>query len=1013
MSLSPTPTLSQFDSRPVVTNHHLPSRNSTIHLIEGLPGTALLLQTHLFNIYDFSLAKKMPMRSRSSSCSSDHAAEELDSISNYAVHEEIARGTTSVVYRATCKRGRLRNRQVALKKTSNSKLNEASEDRRNESTALHQTLHHPGIVTLFSEFSTPSDKYQVLEYCPRGSLSSLLRSRCPSVLSEEELRGIVKSLVHALTYLRKQRVLHGDINPDNTLLTDDLRAKLSCFGQAVRLPTMNPTVSMFRQTNAYTAPEIISHSSHGFSVDIWSLGCLMLTCLTGTPSTEAFFAANAPHVPLPTLEISSDPNRRIPLHRILSHAFFEPTLNVEPFTRPPPPQGSDKENEMTPRPIKQSKYPALLSKGAPPSRGTFSDRQPEPAIGRTPLTDTRNRDLRRVLSDELSESAAPSAVARRFASAPQSSSVGTKALRFLSSQSRQLGIHSIPTTPALTDDTASVASGEDITYDEDIPQVVIGKHSGTPGIGHPLLSRPQSVEGHNVPHPTHKARIGSQSSQERTAVGSGAPSIGQRSRTPSTAVVTSKAPIPRQERRTVSAPRVAPPVPHSASETISTAYLSPQTHKVAHGQLVILPSKSLLVDFREGDRRRGKKGNEVLLISPDGDTIHVYSAPHLSTPCCLAEPLATYALSGLPEAYRKAYEDANRLVNQLKQRIPQLVLYKPDHKCILMANEPLGDIELTFGRGPLPDSLKATDPSMSNEPHMRITLRRRRQAVEIARFIPSAHTEVKAGTGEWIRKVLPLAMNYLCVSEDTLAALEPGERDGLEQLARFLRLCEALETQERELRGQEIAADTMLQRAATSEDDNDSLDEHGVKTHPENGLTGLGRRRAQSQTSTVGAMIPDDEDGTLATMATRASSSSASVLPSIELAPRPSKFSTGLQSRLGVTNTGFGSHTSSSLGFGSARPPTSLPVSCAKSGSGSMNRLGSNGSSDGHGNPETRFIASIGWCMRTTSCGLQSYKLMLQDGATLAVDVSETGEDVWYAKSPRSNPTSSGCLLKS
>lgn len=35
---------------------------------------------------------------------------------NYTVHEEIARGASSVIYRATCKRGRLRNRLVALKK---------------------------------------------------------------------------------------------------------------------------------------------------------------------------------------------------------------------------------------------------------------------------------------------------------------------------------------------------------------------------------------------------------------------------------------------------------------------------------------------------------------------------------------------------------------------------------------------------------------------------------------------------------------------------------------------------------------------------------------------------------------------------------------------------------------------------------------------------------------------------------------------------------------------------------
>lgn len=51
---------------------------------------------------------------------------------------------------------------------------------------------------------------------------------------------------------------------------------------------------------------------------------------------------------------------------------------------------------------------------------------------------------------------------------------------------------------------------------------------------------------------------------------------------------------------------------------LNTAYLVPRTHKLTHGNVTILPSKCLLVDFRESERRKGRKGDEVLLISPDG-----------------------------------------------------------------------------------------------------------------------------------------------------------------------------------------------------------------------------------------------------------------------------------------------------------------------------------------------------------------------------------------------------------
>lgn len=58
----------------------------------------------------------------------------------------------------------------------------------------------------------------------------------------------------------------------------------------------------------------------------------------------------------------------------------------------------------------------------------------------------------------------------------------------------------------------------------------------------------------------------------------------------------------------------------------NTSFLPPQTHKVARGQLVVLPSKTLLVDFREGERRQGRQGVEVLTISPDGEEVCIGSS---------------------------------------------------------------------------------------------------------------------------------------------------------------------------------------------------------------------------------------------------------------------------------------------------------------------------------------------------------------------------------------------------
>lgn len=74
---------------------------------------------------------------------------------------------------------------------------------------------------MFSAFRTQSEVFYVLELCSVGSLSKFLLSRSPSTLLETELRGVIRSLVDALVYLKKELVIHCNINLSNILLTND------------------------------------------------------------------------------------------------------------------------------------------------------------------------------------------------------------------------------------------------------------------------------------------------------------------------------------------------------------------------------------------------------------------------------------------------------------------------------------------------------------------------------------------------------------------------------------------------------------------------------------------------------------------------------------------------------------------------------------------------------------------------------------------------------------------------
>lgn len=135
----------------------------------------------------------------------------------------------------------------------------------NIQAALHNSLYHPSVVSLLGTFSTSSAQYHALELCPNGTLHDLLSSRHPPVLSEAELRGVLKSLVGAFVYLHKRHIIYGNIRLSKILLSEDYRVvsiyfqrstgpethvnvfgqKLSDFGLAIQVESSSSTVDAF------------------------------------------------------------------------------------------------------------------------------------------------------------------------------------------------------------------------------------------------------------------------------------------------------------------------------------------------------------------------------------------------------------------------------------------------------------------------------------------------------------------------------------------------------------------------------------------------------------------------------------------------------------------------------------------------------------------------------------------------------------------------------------------------
>ncbi|KAJ7670277.1 kinase-like domain-containing protein [Mycena rosella] len=795
-------------------------------------------------------------------------------LEDYRVMEQIGSGRISTVYLVNCKRGRLRNRQLALRRVSTSRAGATElSGSAAEQPDIFCSLHHPSIVSLFRTFSTPSARFQLLELCAGGTLASYLD--CNSV-TEAHLRGILKSLIEALTYLKKQGIAHRKITPSNLLLTADGRIKLCDFDLATYLPSSKVPPDCFLANPHFVAPELLADLPYGCEADLWSVGCIAMTCLSGR---RPFEAGSHPETVEKILSVSYvlpetisveiqdlvvglleiDPIRRIQLPAILSHPFFDISLQVTPL-----------------KPIILATSESVLSKHALFESNLGLPRTPIsvfPSVHRRSHPYAPNKT---VIDDMLRRDALRGETpARRIVSDP----LPLKPRRF---------------TPEATTPSSSSQY----------------RHHKTPQ---------QAVHRQN-----------------------------DRGREPTEGVLSNCIPHSAADG---SPPTL--PVGTTRPSPFTTALLSPETHKTVHGQITILPSCSLLVDLREGERRRGQKGAEVLLLDAQGTEIEVYSAPHLSLPCCLAEPTKRYTIEELPSAYWRQYNDAGLLVERIKQRTPKLILNAGAAKCTLMANAPRADIELLFG----PPSRRRTDQSAEtfpDAPRMRLRLSRQCGSLEIAKHVSSARGE------EWTKQVLKTIDELPHISAADWDSLSATEQDGMGHLARFWRICEVLEQVERE--------------------------DSPIPAPYPSSSSGASKSRSRTLPVTDWPSIPRPPRP--APTPASFSSTPTQTLSLVNIVPRPPKLAAVLPPAIRKTHNRVPSPSDMASIEGQHLSVTGttaiLPTWC-------RDDLDLEPPTSDYRVPQTKFIPSVGWCIRHSSRVSQGgrYKIMFFDGAVLEIDVDE------------------------
>ena len=228
---------------------------------------------------------------------------------------------------------------------------------RNE-VALHTKLRHPNILNLYHYFEDDERVYLVMELCSRGEIYTLLKNRrdngeSSGTLNENEARVILRDVVAGLKFLHFHSIIHRDLKLSNILLSENGQAKIADFGLAVRTEFTDSSASDSRErticgTPNYLAPEILNKKNYGKAADIWSLGCLLFSFLTGRPPFDSpdlpqtfdkvkRLDYNIPDHLSPaardliTRLLAGDPSNRPTFDQIIWHPFFNPSV-TEPLT---------------------------------------------------------------------------------------------------------------------------------------------------------------------------------------------------------------------------------------------------------------------------------------------------------------------------------------------------------------------------------------------------------------------------------------------------------------------------------------------------------------------------------------------------------------------------------------------------------------------------------------------------------------------------------------------------------
>ena len=95
------------------------------------------------------------------------------------------------------------------------------------------------------------------------------------------VRTYARQMFQALNHLRKCKIIHADLKPDNVLINESRTTLKVCDLGSAAFSSEAFEITPYLVSRFYRAPEVILGMEYNYSIDMWSIGCTLFELYTG------------------------------------------------------------------------------------------------------------------------------------------------------------------------------------------------------------------------------------------------------------------------------------------------------------------------------------------------------------------------------------------------------------------------------------------------------------------------------------------------------------------------------------------------------------------------------------------------------------------------------------------------------------------------------------------------------------------------------------------------------------